>query len=169
MGKIICKDVDISVDGIGLVIYSNGAMQYVVEGSDFFAEEFSTPDKVARHIEKGDIVGFNTGTGGKYKIRVREGYPDKEVSDANPISIRLAIDVKGNKVSIIDLYWLMEWSDYVPEEQQIEVEEGIYHLTILTSKPESKIWGDNQEIYLYMSQVNEMPILGWNGVPRLFY
>ncbi|MCM1252195.1 MAG: hypothetical protein NC321_05190 [Clostridium sp.] len=164
-----CKDIELVIDGMGLVIYSNAAMKYVIEGEDYFRNEFSTPEKVAEHITKGDIVGFNTGASGKYNIKVREGYPDEEINKLFPVSIRLALDVKGNKISIIDLFWLMEWSDYVPEEQQTEVEEGIYHLTILTNKPSSGIWGDDQDIYVFMNKLDKMPVLNWKGVPQLFF
>ena len=168
MRNIREKDVEIDIAGMGLVIYSSEAMKYVCEGENFFQKEFSTPQKVAEHIAKGDIVGFNTGTSGRFIIKVREGYPNNTINEQFPISIRLAIEVKGNKLSIIDLFWLMEWCDEVPEEQQVCVEEGIYHLTILTRQPNSGIWGDNQEIYIFMNKLDEMPRLSWSGVPQLF-
>lgn len=168
MSNIIEKDVKIDIDGMGLVLYSNEAMKYVCEGENFFQKEFSTPQKVAEHIGKGDIVGFNTGTSGSFNIKIREGYPNNTLDEQFPISIRLAIEVKGNKLSIIDLFWLMDWCDDVPEEQQVWVKEGIYHLTILTRQPNSGIWGDNQDIYIFMNKLDEMPRLSWNGVPHLF-
>lgn len=164
----IKKDIELIIDGMGLVLYSDEAMKDVRDGENFFNKEFSTPEKVASHIAKGDIVGFNTGTGGKFIIKFRKGYPSSEMDKKYPISIRLAIDIKGNKLSIIDLYWLMEWSEICPKEQQIDVEKGIYHLTIVTTKPQSGIWGDNQEIYIYMKRLDEMPKLMWKGVPCLF-
>ncbi|MBQ7002576.1 MAG: hypothetical protein IJN57_01225 [Oscillospiraceae bacterium] len=168
MKKEIFKDMELAVDGIGLVIYSDEAMCHVEEGENYFENEFATPEKVAEHIAKGDIVGFCTGTSGNYCIKVREGYPDSKLDEQFPISIRLALNVKGNKISIIDLAWLMEWSPEIPPNQQIYVEEGIYHLTILTRKPSSGMWGDNQIIYIFMNRLHEMPKLGWKGVPQLF-
>ncbi len=165
----IYKNINLSIDGMGMVIYSNKAMEYLEEGENFFSYEFSTPQKVSEHIAKGDIVGFNTGTGGNYHLKIREGNPSKKVNEQFPVSIRLSLEVRGNKISIIDLFWLMEWSNDVPEEQQIDVEEGIYTLTILTRKPDSDIWGDDQEIYIYLNKVEKMPILSWKGVPQLFY
>ncbi len=168
MNNSIKKDLRLSIDGIGIVIYSNKSMINVAEGSDFFLSDFSTPKKVAEHIQKGDIVGFCTGSSGDYKIKIREGYPDEEISEQYPISIRLAIDVKGNAVSIIDLAWLMEWSNEVPIDQQIYVDEGYYHLTILTRIPDNGVWGSNQIIYIYMKRIEKMPQLKWDGVPQLF-
>ena len=48
--KKIYKDIKIFIDGIGLVLYSDEAMNYVKEGENFFEKEFSTPNKVAEHI-----------------------------------------------------------------------------------------------------------------------
>ena len=92
----------------------------------------------------------------------------EEIDKKYPISIRLALDVKGGKISIIDLFWLMEWSKECPTTQQIPVDDGIYHVTVSTTKPKSGIWGDNQEIYIFLSKINEMPKLTWSGVPQLF-
>lgn len=164
----IHKDISLSIDGLGLALYSDAAMQYVEEGADFFTQEFSTPEQVVSHIQKGDIVGFCTGSGGDYCLRFREGYPDSETDAQYPVSIRLALHVKGNTMSVIDLAWLMEWSAEVPEEQQLHVEEGYYHLTILTRLPSSGIRGDQQTIYIYMQKLEEMPALRWNGIPQLY-
>lgn len=164
----IYYDLELDIDGMGLVLYSEGAVQELVEGENFFQRDYSTPQQVAAHIKKGDIVGFCTGSGGRYHIKFREGYPDESADEQYPVGIRLALDVKGGKISIIDLFWLMEWSRDCPREQQLSVEDGIYHLTVLTAKPASGIWGDNQEIYIYMQKLDKMPELTWEGVPGLF-
>lgn len=164
----ICYDVTIEIEGMGFVLYSEGAVKGIEEGENFFDREYAEPAQVAAHIKKGDIVGFNTGSGGIYHIKFRSGYPDADINREYPVAIRLAIDVKGGKISIIDLFWLMEWSSDCPSEQQIEVEDGIYHLTVLTRKPKSGVWGDRQEIYIYLNRIEEMPKLTWTGVPELF-
>ncbi|MCM1193246.1 MAG: hypothetical protein NC389_12560 [Acetatifactor muris] len=161
-------ELDLDIDGMGLVLYSEGAVQELEEGENFFQRDYSTPEQVAAHIKKGDIVGFCTGSPGRYHIKFREGYPDERMDGQYPVAIRLALDVKGGRISIIDLFWLMEWSHDCPPEQQLCVEDGIYHLTVLTAKPASGIWGDNQEIHIYMQQLDTMPELAWEGVPPLF-
>lgn len=166
--NIINYDVEIQIEGMGFVIYSKGAVLDIKEGDDYFDKEFATPEQVASHIRKGDIVGFNTGSGGTYNIKFRTGYPSKIVDEQYPISIRLAIDVKGGEISIIDLFWLLDWSSECPAEQRIAVDDGIYHLTILTAKPQSNIWGDHQDIYIYLNKLETMPELTWTGVPALF-
>lgn len=131
----------LNIDGMGLVLYSEGAVQDLVEGENFFQRDYATPQQVAAHIKKGDIVGFCTGSGGRYHVKFRDGYPDESLIEQYPVAIRLALDVKGGKISIIDLFWLTEWSRDCPREQQLCVEDGIYHLTVATAKPASGIWG----------------------------
>lgn len=58
----IKKDIKLITVGMGIVIYSNKAVENIQAGEDFFVKEFSTPQKVSRHIKKGDIIGFNTGS-----------------------------------------------------------------------------------------------------------
>jgi hypothetical protein len=173
-GRIVIKkkeiyyDLKLTIDGMGFVLYSDCAVEEIEEGYNYFEKEFATPSQVASHIRKGDVVGFNTGGGGTYCIKFRAGYPNEEIDEKYPISIRLAIDVKGGRISIIDLFWLMEWSKVCPVEQQIPVDDGIYHVTVSTMKPKSGIWGDNQEIYIFLNKIKEMPQLRWSGVPQLF-
>ena len=157
----------LSTDGPGIILYSDANMNYVPEGEDFFSKEFSAPDKVAEHIQKGDIIGFNTGSPGVFDITVRTGYPSEKMLEEYPIAIRLALDVKGGSVSVIDLFWLTEWSSEVPNEQKIFLPDGIYHVTVMTRTPDSNIWGDHQKIFMYFNRIEEMPQLTWRGVPSL--
>ncbi len=46
-----------------------------LEGCNFFNEEYSKPENVAKHIKKGDVVGFCTGSSGRFTLRFKEGYP----------------------------------------------------------------------------------------------
>ena len=153
---------------MGMAVYSDGCMSGVTEESDFFSSDFAEPSRMAEHIRKGDITGFCTGSGGDFTLKIREGYPDKETDEAYPVSVRLGLEVRGGKVSFIDIYWLMEWSGTAPEEQQIELEDGFYHLTVLTRLPDSGYWGGEQTIYIYFNKLDAMPQLTWKGVPQLF-
>ncbi|MCR4637236.1 MAG: hypothetical protein K5754_13505 [Butyrivibrio sp.] len=162
------QDIKLTLDGMGIVIYSNKALMNIEEGADYFTKEFSSPQKVSEHIKKGDIIGFNMGSSGTYNLHVRQGYPNLDMIKKYPINARLALNVLGNKISFIDLYWLMEWSNFVPEEQTYEIEEGIYHVSVLTNKPFSGKIGDNQDVFIYFQKINEMPELTWEGVPIIF-
>lgn len=153
---------------MGIVLYSDGAVKGIEEGYDYFENEYSLPEQVAAHVKKGDIVGFCTGSGGDYTLKFRSGYPTEEIDEQYPLQIRLAINVEGDRIYIKDLFGLMDWNSYCPEEQQVEIEEGIYHITLCTIQPKSGIWGDDQTIYVYLNRLDEMPQLSWPGVPELF-
>lgn len=162
------KDIYIETEGMGIVMYSPETVKGIPEGYDYLTKEYSKPEQVAGHLKKGDMVGFCTGSGGNYTLKVREGYPVDEMNEKYPISIRLGIDIQDTKMCFIDLFWLMEWYNDCPEEQSIELEKGYYHITLLTGKPASGIWGDDQIIYVYLNKLQAMPDLTWQGVPELF-
>ncbi len=162
------KDIELVIDGMGIVFYSPETNKEIPEGIDFFNNEYSNPDDVAKHLKKGDVVGFCTGTGGEFTLRFRDGYPDESIIDEYPVCVRLGIDIKDDKLCMIDLFWLMEWSVECPKEQILNIVPGYYHITLCTKCPESGVWGDNQTIYVYLNKLNEMPELVWNGVPQLF-
>ena len=168
MSDKIYKDIALSIDGIGIAIYSKGCMKNVEEGADFFKSEFAVPAKVAEHIRKGDITGFCTGSDGDFILKIREGYPDKALEAEYPVEIRLGLEVRDNTVSFIDIYWLMEWNTEIPEEQQINIEDGFYHLTLLTKLPDEGYWGADQTIYIFFNRLETMPELAWKGVPQLY-
>ena len=49
----------------------------------------------------------------------------------------------------------------------IRLVDGFYHLTVLTKKPDSGVWGDDQRVLLYWNPLPEMPELMWRGAPLL--
>lgn len=162
------KDMELGIDGMGIVFYSPETVKNIPQGIDFLTQEYIAPDKVAEHIKKGDIVGFCTGSGGNYILKFREGYPEEKIDAEYPVSARLGIDVQDNEIHIVDLFWLSEWSTNCPPEQIVYLDKGFYHITLNTRKPDSGIWGDNQTIYVYLNRLQEMPKLAWTGVPQLF-
>lgn len=161
------KDMDLMIDGMGIVFFSPETNKAIPEGMDFFSAEYQRPEDVAAHIRKGDVVGFCTGTGGDFTLKFRDGYPSEALLSEYPIAIRLGIDLQDGKMCAVDLFSLMSWSSKCPENQTITVEPGIYHLTLCTRKPDSGIWGDYQTIYVYMNKLDAMPQLMWDGVPYL--
>ena len=161
------KDIHLVIDGMGIVFYSPKTNQNILEGSNFFDEEYSKPEDVARHIKKGDVVGFCTGSSGEFIIKFREGYPEDNLLAEYPVSIRLGVDIQDETLCVIDLFWLMEWSSECPLEQTISIDSGYYHITVCTRKPDSGIWGDQQIIFVYLNKLDSMPELTWPGVPLL--
>jgi len=162
------KDIHMKTEGMGIVMYSPETVKGIPEGYDYLTNEYNAPEQVAGHLKKGDMVGFCTGSGGNYILKIREGYPTEEIDKNFPVSIRLGIDVQDDKICFIDLFWLMEWYDDCPKEQCLTIEKGYYHVTLSTSKPASGIWGDDQVIYVYLNRLSSMPELTWQGVPQLF-
>lgn len=162
------KNINFYIDGLGIALYSPGMVTEIADGSNFLMDEFNRPEDIGGHIRKGDITAFCTGTPGQFELRIRNGYPSEEIMGKFPVAIRLGIQVKGGSIHIVDLYWLMEFSTECPVEQIVEMSDGFYDITVLTRKPESGVWGDNQTIYLYFHELPQMPELVWNGAPPLF-
>ena len=52
------KTVNLTIDGLGIALFSAKTMDYVEPGSDFFTNEFEAPQQIAEHIRKGDITAF---------------------------------------------------------------------------------------------------------------
>lgn len=166
--KFIEKEIHLMIDGMGIVFYSPETNKNIPEGCDFFNEEYKNPEDVARHIKKGDVVGFCTGSSGTFTLKFKDGYPTENLLAEYPVAIRLGIDIQDTKLCVIDLFWLTEWSAECPSEQTVPIEPGYYHITLCTKKPDSGIWGDKQTIYVYLNKLDSMPELMWSGVPMLF-
>lgn len=161
------KDIQLMIDGMGIVFYSPKTNKNISEGCNFLDQEYSKPEDVAKHIKKGDVVGFCTGSSGDYTLKFREGYPDEKMLEEYPVVIRLGIDIQDETLCVIDLFWLSEWSAECPLEQTIPIDSGYYHITLCTRKPDSGIWGSKQTILVYLNKLDSMPELTWSGVPQL--
>lgn len=162
------RDIKLRIDGMGIVFFSPETTKAIPIGDDFLDSEYSEPEDVARHIKKGDVVGFCTGTGGDFTLKFREGYPEEELLEEYPVAIRLGIDIRDDQLCVIDLFWLTEWSNECPPGQILNIKPGYYHITLCTKRPDSGIWGDKQTIYVYLNELDSMPELNWPGVPLLF-
>lgn len=161
------KDIMIQIDGLGIIIYSPFSVAHINEEEDYLTQKYMTPQQVADHVNRGTIVGLATGSPGNYTLKIRIGYPNEKTLDESDFVLRLVLEVQDNKVCIRDLYDLMEWTADLPDEQVIHLENGYYHITVVSNLPDSKIRGDHQEIYLYFNQLTEMPRITYLGVPTL--
>lgn len=166
-GNFAKKDIKLSIDGMGIVMYSPKTVAGIPEGYDYFHNEYALPKQVAEHIKKGDMVGFCTGSGGEYTLKIRKGYPSEALTEEYPLAIRLGIDVQDDQICFIDLFWLTEWYNECPLEQTLKIKKGYYHITLLTRKPETGRWGDHQVIYVFLNRLPSMPELTWTGIPLL--
>lgn len=165
--KEINDEIVVSTTGIGIVLHSGNVAKQIPDRYNYLQNEYWESKKVAEHIRKGDMVGFCTGSPGNYILKFREGYPGVEIEEKYPISIRLGICVDDGKIYVRDLYELLEWNKECDESRQLSIKNGYYHITLQTQVPSSGILGDNQTIYVFLNELDEMPQLRWNGVPQL--
>lgn len=160
-------DKEIYIEGLGIVFHSGGVISEIEEGTNYLETEYWEPSDVARHIKKGDMVGFCTGSPGNYILKFRSGYPDEQINKEYPIGIRLGIVIDDNTLYIRDLYELFEWNSECDDDMKVVLENGAYHITLQTQIPQSGVYGDDQEIYVFLQKLDEMPLLNWQGVPQL--
>ena len=161
------KDIHLNIDGMGIVFYSPETNKDIPQGYNFLNEEYIKPEDVARHVKKGDVVGFCTGSPGNFILKFRKGYPEDKLLEEYLVAIRLGIDIQDEKLCVIDLFWLSKWNAECPAEQTIPIDSGYYHITLCTRKPNSGIWGHKQIIFVYLNKLDSMPELKWSGVPML--
>ena len=99
------KDMRLSIDGLGIVFYSAGAVKDIPIGENFLEKEYWDPQKVAEHIRKGDIVGACTeGDSYDFELRFRAGAPDAGIIEQCPAYLELAVMIDGDALNVIDLY-----------------------------------------------------------------
>ncbi|WP_425614887.1 hypothetical protein NA78x_004770 [Anatilimnocola sp. NA78] len=157
----------LNIQALGLILYSAPAVAHIHEGTDYLSEQFMEPADVARHVMGGQLTAFGTGSSGSFCLRISVGQPDEARVQAAEFKLRLSLQVHTGFVCVRDLYDLMEWAAECPVSQQFPVPDGWYRLTVFTSRPPSKIFGDEQEIELVMEPVSRQPQLHWEGVPSL--
>ena len=159
------KEVKLDISGLGIIMYSDFAVAHIAEGEDYFSSKYQTPQQVVKHIYEGTIVGFCTSSPGQFILKFRSGYPNEADLNSFEFRLRLAIEVIDGKICIRDLYDLMNWRVKCPENQYVKIENGFYHITLCGNIPETKVLGDNQEIYVYLNKLESMPELRYAGVP----
>lgn len=160
------KEIKLDISGMGIIIFSEYAVEHIQEGEDYFNTSYQAGEQVLNHVYQGTIVGFCTSSPGTYILQVKEGYPEETVLTKADYRLRLGIHVKGGMVHFKDLYALMDWmKGYYPKENTIEIEDGYYHITLHGNKTLSGRLGDNQVIYVYFNKLDSMPKLKYSGIP----
>lgn len=161
------KTMRLEISGVGFIIYSPFATSHIVEGEDYLETGFANPQEVERQAQEGKLVGVCTSSPGSFLFEVLEGYPSDDTLGENKYKLRLGVEVRDTTLCIRDLYDLIDWSSDCPPEQELKVENGFYHVTLLSGDPASGLLGDDQRILIYLQKLNEMPLLRYNGVPTL--
>lgn len=160
--------VHLTISGLGIVFFSAKMMAHVPPGTDFLEEEFMAPDRIAAHLNRGDITAFCTGSEGGFDLLFFDGQPSAEDLERFPVSVQLGLEIRGGSVQFCDLYWLMNWTTAFPPEQVLPLDDGFYRITACTRLPESGYWGEDQTIRLFFQKVDALPQMHWKGVPDLF-
>ncbi|RBP41172.1 hypothetical protein DES53_1071 [Roseimicrobium gellanilyticum] len=159
--------ITLDISGLGIIMYSPAHAAHIAQDEDYFTANYWRESDVQRHIQKGTIVGFGTGSSGRFKLDFFEGYPtDARIEEAE-FKYRLGLVVTGGKICIRDLYDLMRWSVACPESQILTLKDGIYHVTLCSDSPASGILGDDQRIEIYLQPMAEFPAIATTGIPSL--
>lgn len=161
------KTFRLDIAGLGIIFYSPFSAVSISEGEDFLEKSFSDPDMVEKQAIEGRIVGVSTGTPGRFFLEIYRGYPDDADVEGYDFKLRLGVEVRNRTLCIRDLFDLLKWESRCPVEQVIELDDGFYHITLLSNEPPSGILGEDQVIKVYLQQLPEMPRLRYNGVPTL--
>ena len=106
------KDIELCIDGMGIVFFSPKTTKDIPEGIDFFNQEYSAPADVSAHLKKGDVVGFCTGSGGDFTLKFREGYPDDGIINDYSVCARLGIEISlWWRMTILPMHLQKSWKN----------------------------------------------------------
>lgn len=165
--RLADTSITLELAGPGLIFYSPFAAAGIAEGEDYLETGFADPLEVERQALAGRMVGVSTGSPGTFVLEVRSGYPPDAMLDLNGCALRLGVEVQDRVLCVRDLYDLIDWSRDCPASQQIALDDGFYHITLLSNvlAPGAP---SGHEILCYLQKLDGMPALRYNGVPTLF-
>lgn len=158
----------LDIAGLGIIMFSPSFLPEIENGEDYLSSNFMRPEDVQRHLQTGSLVAFATSTPGSFILRLREGYPSAADIQQSEFKLRLGIRSDG-RIIFRDLYDLLDWSDNFSVEPALELNSGIYHVTLISNPPPSGILGDRQVIYIYFNLLPAFPALATEGIPTLCF
>ena len=156
----------LDVAGLGIIMYSPSSGVHIVPGEDYLTKHLWKERDVQRHIQEGKLVVFQTGPG-TYFLKMLSGYPEPNHFRSAEYKYRIGIRVTDSRVCIRDLYDLLSWDPMCPETQVLGMENGIFHVTLVSNEPASGVLGDEQLIEVYFTKLDEWPALATEGIPTL--
>jgi hypothetical protein len=163
----IGETIQLEIVGLGIIMYSRAAAAHIKQGEDYLSSHYWDEKDIQVHIQAGTIVGFGTASPGTFLLRTAMGYPSRERLDRAEHKLRLGVNVSGRSLCFRDLYDLMSWSPACPASQVLSIDDGIYHVTLVSDTPPSGVLGDEQLIEVYFAPLTAMPRLATEGVPTL--
>ena len=158
---------ELDISGLGIIFYSPAHAGHIGEGEDYLTSSYLTDQDVQRHVQAGTIVGFATGTPGRFVLNFISGRAPDEALMKAEFLLSLPLACVGGRVCVRDLYDLLDWEAECPEEQVIHVEDGYYRLLLCSDTPTSGVLGDGQEIDVYFEPWDQLPELVEEGIPTL--
>src|SRR5438128_2978332 len=108
------KKIVMNIVGLGIIFHSPESASHIQEGEDYLKSDYTTEEDVQRHIQRGSIVGFGTGSSGTFILKFHAGYPDDRFLQKCEFKLRLGLNCRGGLVCFRDLYDLMDWSATCP-------------------------------------------------------
>lgn len=160
------RQVDLQIDGLGILVFSPYAVAQIAEGEDYLSH-YTDEVEIQEHVQMGDLVGFGTASPGSFTLRLYDGYPSEERLSGAMYKLRLGLVVREGQVHFRDLFDLMDWIRETPQRQIVGMDDGIYHVTLCSDLPTSGVLGDDQVIEVYFAPLDTFPALAKEGVPML--
>lgn len=161
------KLVKLEISGVGIIFHSPKSTSHIEEGEDYLTSHYSTEEQVQSHIQEGSIVGFGTSSPGIYTIHFHDGYPSEDAVRNSDFKLRLGLSCVGGMICVRDLYELLDWQTDCPRDQTVELDDGYYHVTLISDRPSSGVLGDEQEIHVFLQLLDSFPSLSTEGIPTL--
>ncbi len=158
------EKVNYHLTGLGFILFSEGAVANIEDGEDYLGEHFWDGENVVKSVNEGKIVGVNSQPG-DFTFEFREGGSTPEEWGSYDIVMPLSIEIKGGKLFLDDLYALLDWESENEYRLELELEDGLYSILLLSNIPESEILGDNQEVIMYIEKDDEALMLEWHNIP----
>lgn len=162
------KKEEIEIDGLGFIIYSEGATNHIKENENYLENSFTRGKDVIGSINRGEIIGISTGSSGECVFEFREGEPKPNFYENHDFAFQVPLNVEGGKIIIRDLYDLLNWTKEVPSNQVLEVEDGLYSIIVVGSLQDVDYCLRTKDIYLFLVKDDDAFMAQWNEIPCLF-
>lgn len=162
------KKEEIEIDGLGFIIYSEGAISHINEGENYLESHFMDGEEVVDSINKGEIIGISTGSSGECVFEWIEGEPKPEFYESHDFAFQVPINVTGGKIIIRDLYDLADWTKEPPVNQVLEIEDGLYSIIVVGSLQSVDYCLRTRDIYLFIVRDEDAFLAQWDTIPSLF-
>ena len=88
----------LSVEGLGIILYSPWAVQHIRPGTDYLEEAFLDGCDIARHVNASSLTGFATGGGGDFDLIVSLDPPNAEALQGVEFKVELGLRSEERRV-----------------------------------------------------------------------